>query len=155
MTEPRAPIVILIAEDDDEDFYITQKALKMGIIDNILYRVKDGEELLDYLLHRKHYAHEKNAPWPDIIFLDLNMPKMDGREALKVIKQHKVLKRIPVIALTTSEAEDDILHAYTLGANSFIKKPITFKEFVEKFKVIEHYWFDIVQLPVNSKGFDN
>jgi len=140
------PVTILMAEDDPDDRMLTEDALEENRLANDLRFVENGEELLDYLYHRGQY-NKINAPRPGLILLDLNMPKMDGREALKVIKSDASLKRIPVVVLTTSKAEEDILKSYDLGVNSFITKPVTFDDLVEVTREIGRYWFGIVVLP--------
>src|SRR5437588_10229871 len=142
-----SPIVILMADDDEDDILLAQKALKKGRLLNTLYSVQDGEELLDYLLHRGAYTDVTTAPRPGIILLDLNMPKKDGREALKEIKSHQELKDIPIVVFTTSKAEEDIYRSYKLGVNSFITKPVTFERLIEVMQMIGKYWFEIVTLP--------
>ena len=109
--------------------------------------MEDGEELLDYLFQRNNYSDPAKAPRPDLILLDLNMPKKDGREALKEIKSSPALKNIPVVVLTTSKAEEDIYQTYELGVNSFISKPVTFEGMVETMKTLSLYWFNVVSLP--------
>jgi CheY-like chemotaxis protein len=109
--------------------------------------VRDGEELMDYLLHRGAYESEASAPRPVIILLDLNMPKKDGREALREIKANDALRSIPVLAMTTSNAKEDIQYTYGLGVNSFIRKPVGFNKFVDVVRVIDKYWLEIVRLP--------
>jgi len=140
-------VVILIAEDDDDDFLLTREALEESRLINTLFRVKNGEELLDYLLRRGAYSEPQESPRPTLILLDLNMPRMDGREALKQIKAHPSLRRIPVVVLTTSDAEEDIVKAYDLGVNSFIRKPVSFEEFLQTIRVLKEYWLEIVALP--------
>ena len=139
-------IAILMADDDEDDVMLTQKALIKGKLLNTLYSVKDGEELLDYLLHRGDYA-ENQFPRPGVILLDLNMPKKDGREALREIKSHEDLRDIPIIVFTTSKAEEDIYRSYKLGVNSFITKPVTFEKLIEVMQMLGKYWFEIVSLP--------
>ncbi len=112
-----------------------------------VYFVEDGEELMDYLHHRGQYTSEDSSPRPNIILLDLNMPRKDGREALKEIKSNEKLRKIPVVVLTTSKAEEDVLRTYNLGVNSFISKPATFDSMVEMMQTLGKYWFDVVQLP--------
>ncbi|MDQ1086754.1 MULTISPECIES: response regulator [unclassified Siphonobacter] len=146
----KKPVVILIADDDEEDREMTQEALEENFILNEIHFVEDGLELLDYLLRRGKYENPKLSPRPGLILLDLNMPRMDGREALKHIKSHPDLRRIPVIILTTSHAEEDILRSYDLGVNCFITKPVTFRDFIEVTKSLGKYWFEIVQIPVTS-----
>jgi CheY-like chemotaxis protein len=142
------PLSILMADDDEDDRQFTADALREARLMNDVRFVHDGEELLDYLRHRGPYAEgEAVAPRPGIILLDLNMPKMDGREALAEIKQDPQLRRIPVVILTTSKTEEDILRSYDLGVNSFITKPVTFAGLVEVMKGWSRYWFEIVELP--------
>jgi len=143
----KKPVIILIAEDDDDDFIMTRDALEESRLLNELHRVKNGVELMDYLLHRGNYENHVDAPLPALILLDLNMPLKDGREALKEIKEHTTLRRIPVVVLTTSKAEEDIVRTYDIGVNSFIQKPVAFSAFVEAIKVMNQYWFEIVALP--------
>lgn len=140
-------ISILIAEDDAEDRMLAKEALVESRLANNVVFVEDGEELLDYLLNRGKYKDENLFPTPGLILLDLNMPRMDGREALMEIKNHAALKRIPVVVLTTSRADEDIIRSYDLGVNSFITKPVTFDSLVDVMKVIGRYWFEIVELP--------
>ncbi len=140
-------IVILMADDDDDDILLTEKALKQGKLLNDLHWVKDGEELMDYLLHQGIYTDETRAPRPGVILLDLNMPKKDGREALREIKNHPDLKDIPIVVFTTSRAEEDVYRSYKLGVNSFITKPVTFDRLIEVMKMLGKYWFEIVTLP--------
>ncbi len=140
-------ITILVAEDDDDDYLLIHDALEEAKLINNLKWVKNGEDLLDYLFRRGDYTDPQKSPRPGIILLDLNMPKKDGREALKEIKSEPTLKTIPVIVLTTSKTEEDILRSYELGVNSFIRKPVEFEQFVEAVKVLGLYWFSIVELP--------
>ncbi|KKW04869.1 MAG: Response regulator receiver protein [Candidatus Saccharibacteria bacterium GW2011_GWC2_48_9] len=140
------PMVILMADDDDDDYMLTKKALKESKLLNDLVRVSDGEELLDYLLKRGEYEH-KPTPRPGIILLDLNMPRKDGREALKEIKEHEALRDIPVVVFTTSKAEEDIYRSYKLGVNSFVTKPVTFNSLLDVMNSLGRYWFEIVELP--------
>ncbi|WP_337042128.1 response regulator [Emticicia sp. 17c] len=140
-------IVILMADDDPDDRAMTKEALEENFLLNELRFVEDGAELMDYLKRRGKYSNPENSPRPGVILLDLNMPKKDGRECLREIKSDDELKSIPVIVLTTSKAEEDILRTYDLGVNSFVTKPVTFFELVEVMKNLGSYWFDIVQLP--------
>jgi CheY-like chemotaxis protein len=144
------PIVILLADDDEDDRLLTTDALKTAKLANNLRTVNDGEELMDYLYHRGKYAPPASSPRPGFVLLDLNMPKKDGREALREIKADPVLRSIPVVILTTSKAEEDIERTYSLGANSFIVKPVTFDGLVDVIKVASEYWFQIVQLPAHA-----
>jgi len=147
MNSPRFPITILIAEDDEEDRLLIREAFEESRVANPLQFVGDGEELMDYLYRRGAYADPKRAPRPGIILLDLNMPRKDGREALGEIKADPALRLIPVIALTTSETEEDIVRTYNLGVNSFITKPVSFDGLVDVVKMLGRYWFQIVELP--------
>ncbi len=139
--------VILLVDDDPDDLHMTRRALEKNGLSREVYSVGDGEELLAFLRHTGKYAPPALSPTPALILLDLNMPKMDGREALAEIKADKDLHRIPVVVMTTSTAEQDILRAYELGSNSFISKPITLTELVEVTRVLGQYWFEIVKLP--------
>jgi CheY-like chemotaxis protein len=141
------PIVILMADDDADDRLLTQDAMTDARVINDLHFVTDGEELMEYLYRRGRYADAVSAPRPGLILLDLNMPKKDGREALKDIKADPDLRRIPVVILTTSKAEEDIYRSYDLGANSFITKPVTFEGLVELMRVMGRYWIEFVELP--------
>ena len=141
------PAVILLAEDDPGDQELTRRALEQSRIRNELYIVEDGEEALDYLLRRGKYEDPASSPKPDLMFLDLNIPKMDGKQLLKQIRADPNLRRIPVVALTTSKQESDIIHTYDLGANSYIVKPVNMDQFINAIKVLKDYWFQIVVLP--------
>ncbi len=143
----RKSIVIMMADDDPDDRSMTKEALEENFLLNELRFTEDGAELMDYLKRRGKYSNPESSPRPGVILLDLNMPKKDGRECLKEIKSDDELKSIPVIVLTTSKAEEDILRTYDLGVNSFVTKPVTFVELVEVMKNLGNYWFDIVQLP--------
>ncbi len=138
---------ILIADDDEDDREMIQDAIKESRLINSIHCVKDGEEMMDYLQNLGKYKDQIKNPFPGLILLDLNMPRMDGREALREIKTNLQLRQIPVVVLTTSQAEVDILRTYELGANSFITKPVLFGELVKVIKIIGHYWFEIVELP--------
>lgn len=141
------PITILIADDDADDRLMTKEAFEESFLINNLHFVEDGEQLMDYL----NQQDKLKFPIPGLILLDLNMPKKDGREALKEIKTHSIYRRIPVIVLTTSKAEEDIVKSYDLGVNCFISKPVTFAELVRVMKALGSYWFEIVELPQNTK----
>ena len=140
------PIIILMADDDDDDYMLTKKALGESKLLNQLIRVRDGEELLDYL-RRQGDFNADNAPRPGVILLDLNMPRKDGREALREIKSDEALRGIPVVVFTTSKAEEDIFKTYQLGVNSFITKPVTFDNLTDVMRTLGNYWFEIVELP--------
>jgi two-component system response regulator len=145
--EPRKPVTILMADDDPDDREFALKAMQHSRLANVLRFVEDGEELLDYLYRRGKYADPKSSPRPGLILLDLNMPRMDGREALRELKSHASFKQIPVVVLTTSKTEEDILRSYNLGANCFISKPVTFEGLVEVVKVLNQHWLQLVELP--------
>jgi CheY-like chemotaxis protein len=145
------PIVILYAEDDEEDRMLMKDALEESRLTNVLHMVEDGEEMMEYLYRRGKYSELNNMPLPGLILLDLNMPRKDGREALKEIKGHPYLRRIPVVVLTTSKAEEDILRTYDLGVSGFIVKPVTFESLVDVIKTLGKYWFEIVELPNELK----
>jgi CheY-like chemotaxis protein len=143
----RASVVILMADDDADDRELMRDALAESQLLNELHFVEDGAALLDYLHHRGAYSQPGSAPRPGVILLDLNMPRKDGREALREIKADPELRDIPIVILTTSKAEEDIVKSYDLGANSFISKPVTFQGLVEVMRGLGRYWFDIVELP--------
>ena len=126
---------------------MTRRALEHSRIRNELYIVEDGEEALDYLFRRGKYENPTSSPKPDLMLLDLNMPKMDGKQLLKQMRADPTLRRIPVVALTTSKQESDIIRTYDLGANSYIVKPVDMDQFINAIKVLKDYWFQIVVLP--------
>jgi CheY-like chemotaxis protein len=148
-------VTILMADDDEDDCLLIREALAESRLSNQLHIVRDGEELMDYLYYRRQYSNAKVAPRPDLILLDLNMPKKDGREALREIKADANLRRIPIVILTTSRAEEDVYRTYDLGANSFIIKPVNFGSLVEVMNAIGKYWFEIVELPLEIVGGRN
>jgi CheY-like chemotaxis protein len=141
------PIRILVAEDDADDRLMIKDAFEESRLGNPVDFVEDGVQLLDYLLRQGEYAGMGDSPYPGFILLDLNMPRKDGRTALKEIKANPILQRIPIIVLTTSKAEEDIVRTYNLGVNSFICKPVTFESLVEIVKTVGRYWIEIVALP--------
>jgi len=141
------PITILMADDDPDDRLLARQALERSRLANSLRFVEDGEELIDYLRRRGKFADPHASPRPGLILLDLNMPKKDGREALKEIKSDPRLRDIPVVVLTTSKADEDIARTYNLGVNSYITKPVKFSSLVSVMKTIGKYWFEIVELP--------
>jgi CheY-like chemotaxis protein len=144
----KIPITILICDDDADDRALTQQALEDAHISNDLRFVEDGEQLLDYLYQRGEYSGETGAaPRPGLILLDLNMPGMDGREALQRIKGDPTLVDIPIVVLTTSGLDADVIRSYRLGVNSFITKPVTFSGLVDAMNVLGRYWLEIVELP--------
>jgi CheY-like chemotaxis protein len=142
----RKPVTLLCAEDDADYRLLTRRALKASRLANDLRFVEDGEELMDYLYRRGKYADPGSAPRPGLILLDLNLPKKDGREALEEIKKDPDLKHIPVVILTTSNAEEDVTRTYSLGASSYIRKPVNMTSLVDIMSTIGHYWFEIVEL---------
>ncbi len=133
-----------MADDDADDRMLAKEALEESRVLNDLRFVENGEELMDYLYKRGDFA---DAERPGLILLDLNMPKKDGREALKEIKADANLRRIPIVVMTTSKAEEDIYRSYDLGASSFITKPVTFERLVELMRTLGQYWVEIVELP--------
>ncbi len=143
----RSAITILLADDDEDDRLMTRDALRDARLHNDLRTVVDGVELMEYLKREGRFADERESPRPGMILLDLNMPRMDGREALAAIKADPELRSIPVVVLTTSKAEEDVVRTYDLGVNSFITKPVTFLGLVEVMKVFSRYWMEIVDLP--------
>lgn len=143
-------VLILMADDDADDRLLAQEALQQVQLDHALEFVADGEELLDYLYRRGKYETLPAGRQPSLVLLDLNMPRKDGREALREIKAHPELRRIPVVVLTTSRADTDIAQVYQLGANSFISKPVTFDALVRVMRVLKDYWIETVELPASK-----
>jgi CheY-like chemotaxis protein len=150
MSKHGVPITILMADDDADDRRLTRDALDESRLANDLRFVENGEELLDYLHHRGKYTAPEDAPRPGLILLDLNMPRKDGRTALKEMKADPELRQIPVTVLTTSKADEDIFRSYDLGVNSYIVKPVTFEALVDILQTLEKYWFEIVELPPDA-----
>lgn len=150
----RGSVTLLMADDDEDDRALTADALKRCLVNDIRFAV-DGEDLMHYLKGQGAYAPGGTpAPRPGLILLDLNMPKKDGREALAEIKSDPDLRRIPVVVLTTSRAEEDIVRTYDLGVNSFVSKPVTFEGLAAVTQTLAGYWFELVQLP-QEHGDDN
>ncbi len=147
MPQRNKAITILMADDDPDDRQLTREAFEENHLANDLRFVEDGEELLDYLNRRGKYAAEGAAPVPGLILLDLNMPRKDGREALREIKADPRLRNIRVVILTTSKAEEDVIRSYDLSAASYITKPVTFERLVEVVQALGKYWLEIVELP--------
>jgi CheY-like chemotaxis protein len=144
-----------MADDDEDDRVLTADALKRSRLINDMRFVVDGDDLMQYLRGQGAYAAGGiPAPRPGLILLDLNMPKKDGREALAEIKGDPVLRRIPVVVLTTSKAEEDIVRTYDLGVNSFVSKPVTFEELAAVMQTLACYWFDLVELPQEASDGD-
>ena len=148
MNKARKTLTILIADDDLEDQMLVRDAWEKSRLYNHLRFVDDGEQLMDYLYRRGAFADPIDSPRPGIILLDLNMPKKDGREAMEEIKNDPDLRRIPIVVLTSSKAEEDIICSYNLGVSGFITKPVTFDGLVEAIKALGRYWIEIVELPL-------
>lgn len=147
MSKNKKRITILLAEDSTDEQTVLQKALAASRLRNDLHIVQDGEELLNYLHHRGQYINKAISPRPDLILLDLYLPKIDGKQALQAIKSDPQLRRIPIVVLTYSKSEEDIRVSYELGASSYLAKPMTFELLVEAVNTLGDYWFDIVELP--------
>ena len=147
MKENIKPIVFLMADDDPDDRMLTKEAMSESRVLNDLRFVEDGEELMEYLNRQGKYSNPDESPRPSVILLDLNMPKKDGREELKEIKADPNLRRIPIVIMTTSQSEEDILRSYDLGASSYITKPVTFDGLIDLMKALGQYWVEFVELP--------
>ncbi len=147
MVQNAKSVCILVADDDPDDRMLIKEAFEENRIINTVEFVEDGEQLLAYLRREGAYADLAGQPYPGLVLLDLNMPKRDGREALADIKADAALRRIPVVVLTTSKADEDIIRTYGLGVSSFITKPVTFEGLVEITRVLTQYWTEIVELP--------
>lgn len=147
MVERNGPIEILLVEDNPGDVRLTREALKEGKVYSNLHTVKDGVEAMEFLRRQGKF---KDAPRPDIILLDLNLPKKDGREVLEEIKTDDQLKRIPVVVLTTSKVEEDVLKTYNLHANCYVTKPVDLEKFMVVVKSIDVFWLTVVTLPPNG-----
>ena len=146
-SNPHKLVVILLVDDDAGDQELTRRALEEDVLRVDLRIVSDGEEALDYLFGRGAYAAAGAAPRPDLILLDLNMPRMNGREVLQTLKKSPELCRIPVVILTTSQQEADILATYDLGCNSYVQKPVDIERFIKVVREMGNYWFEVVTLP--------
>ena len=144
--------VVLLVEDDPGDQELTRRALRESELDVDLRVVSDGEEAMDYLLYRGRYTDRTCAPRPDLVLLDLNMPKLDGRQVLKRMKEAPDLRTIPVVVLTTSQQESDIVGSYDLGCSSLVTKPMEIDSFVECIRQLCAYWFGLVALPSSRGG---
>jgi len=145
---PVRPIEILLVEDSPSDVRLTREALKEAKVVNMLHVAQDGIEALDFLRKQGEYA---GRPSPDLILLDLNLPRKDGREVLAEIKEDEKLKRIPVVVLTTSRAEEDVVRSYNLHANAYVTKPVDLTQFLEVIRTIEAFWLAVVTLPPGEK----
>ncbi len=149
MTDGRSPVEILLVEDNPGDERLTREALREGKVYHNLHWVKDGVQAMEFLRRQGKYA---SVPRPDIVLLDLNLPKKDGREVLEEIKTDEDLKRIPVVVLTTSKAEEDVLRTYNLHANCYVTKPVDLEKFIVVVKSIDVFWLTVVTLPPNGHG---
>jgi CheY-like chemotaxis protein len=152
MNKGSKSIIMMYAEDDPEDRMLLKEAWEESELPNELHFVEDGEALMDYLYRRGKYAELSGQLLPGLILLDLNMPKKDGREALREIKADPNLRRIPIVVLTTSREEDDITGSYDMGVSGFVIKPVTFESLREMIKGLTKYWFEIVELPPQRTG---
>jgi len=152
MTDASTSVKIVVAEDDVDDRLLIEDAFTESKVDADVHFVEDGQELLDFLHRRGRWEALNGEPYPGLILLDLNMPRMDGREALKQIKTDQDLRSIPVVIFSTSRSEEDIAASYTAGANSFISKPVTFEGLLDIVRGLKLYWGDITQLPPSSGG---
>ena len=139
-------MTILIADDDTDDRLFMDRALRQSGYTQTIQFVEDGEDLMHYLRRQGHYT-EQNAPWPDLLILDLNMPRKNGFQALTEIKDDPKLRRLPVIVMSTSSADEDVIKTYNLGVNSFVTKPFNFNRLVEMVGALKTYWLDTVKLP--------
>lgn len=148
MIDGRRPVEILLVEDSPSDTELTIEAFREGTIASHLNHVEDGVEAIDYLARRDRFT---NVPRPDLILLDLNLPRKDGREVLAELKSDPDLRTIPVVVLTTSRADQDIMRAYQLQANCYISKPVDFEQFVRVVRMIERFWLEVVSLPHDSR----
>ena len=146
--KPQAPTILLI-DDDPADQFLVQEAMKVANLNYNLRLVSDGDEALDYLFGRGRYADRVRAPRPDLILLDLNMPRFNGRQVARAIKSNPYLKKIPVVVLTTSGQEEDVDELYGIGVNSYMQKPINFDEFTAALRDLSAYWLERSSLPMN------
>ncbi|KGM13306.1 response regulator [Cellulomonas bogoriensis] len=144
MNDAQKPIDVLLVEDDPGDVLMTQEAFEENKVANRLAVVSDGASAMEYLRKQGQYA---DAPTPDMVLLDLNLPRMDGREVLAAMKSDEELRRIPVVVLTTSEAEEDVLRSYSLHANAYVTKPVDFQRFIEVVRQIDDFFLTVVRLP--------
>lgn len=141
-----ATMTILIADDDADDRMFLEQAMRQNGYDQEIQFVEDGEELMDYLRRQGRY-NAQNAPWPNMLILDLNMPRKNGFQALFEIKDDPELRRLPIVVMTTSSADEDVVKTYSLGVNSFVTKPFNYNRLVEMVGTLRMYWMDIVKLP--------
>jgi CheY-like chemotaxis protein len=148
--QARSLVTILLVEDDPGDQELTRRALEEDVIRTDLRIVNDGKEALDYLRREGAFEDPASSPKPHLILLDLNMPRVDGRQVLERVREDPVISRIPVIALTTSDEEEDVIRSYDLGCKSFIKKPVEIETFIQPIRELQHYGFELVTLPSDS-----
>ena len=144
--------LVLLVEDNPAEQNLAKRSLQKGCVRCDLDIVSDGEQALDYMYRRGEYAHLKGKPFPDVILLDLNLPRIDGREVLETLKTHPQLKSIPIVILTTSKKEEDIVRSYELGCNSFLNKPVDMDDFIHILREFGSYWFRLVVLPPQPDG---
>lgn len=147
MSDTNQKNILLIVEDSNEDYYATKRAFDNLSLSTEIYRAQDGKEAIDYLYHQNKFSDIEKSPAPDLILLDLNLPGLDGKEVLNIIKKDETLNKIPVIILTTSSAPEDIENCYKIGANSYIQKPVGLDKFFEAIDRLQDYWFRVVVLP--------
>lgn len=151
MDHGRREVNVLLVEDNPDHAELSMRALKDGTLLNQIYWVKDGEEALDFVYRRGRYTEPSTAPRPELILLDIRLPKVDGHEVLRTIKSDEALRSIPVVMMTTSEREDEVRQSYQAGANSFVAKPIRFADFVERVKTVKLYWVLTNLLPEGER----
>lgn len=145
--DPRRPLIVLMADDDEDDRLLAREAMAEARLPGAFHSVPDGEHLLAYLYRLDQYADAARAPRPGLILLDFNMPRMDGREALRRIRAAPEFRAIPVVVMTTSRAQSDVTRGYELGANTVISKPVSFEGMVDIMRALGRYWFDVAELP--------
>jgi two-component system, chemotaxis family, response regulator Rcp1 len=155
MIEPPKEAIILLVEDNPADQQLTLRAFKQGKLNTQLFIANDGQEAMDYLLNENRFANEEDFPRPDLILLDINMPRKDGKEVLKEIRANPDLKIIPVIMLTTSDQEKDIIDSYNLGVNAYISKPVRIADFLNVVSKLEEFWFILSQLPPKKNDYQS
>jgi len=146
-------VIILLVEDNPADQQLTIRAFQRGKISTNLQIVSDGQEAMDYLMHKNKFEGKKSSPRPDLVLLDINMPRKDGKQVLREIRADENLKSIPVVMLTTSDQEKDVIDSYNLGVNSYISKPVRIKDFIEVISKLEEFWFTLSILPPNNSNY--
>lgn len=143
-------VIVVVADDDEDDRLMTREAFQESGLANKVLFVQDGVELMDYMYRRGKFADPESSPRPGLILLDLNMPRMDGHEALKLLKSDEALRPIPVTIFTTSKAQEDIVRTYGLGSNCFVTKPVSFTGLVDTIRQLGNFWFDLVEIPISK-----